>query len=146
MRFSLCLSILCISTYICFHLLSIQLFFFIPLYQSTLIPIFFNLLLSLYKSKFTAISFNAVLLIYVYSLHIHLYFIHLLSIHLYFFIALYQCRLMPISFYLFIVPNSRLNLSKPFLYLILFFVYPPVFVSIYCLSPSFSSYLFINPL
>ena len=132
MRFSLCLSILCISTYICFHLLSIQLFFFIPLYQSTLIPIFFNLLLSLYKSKFTAISFNAVLLIYVYSLHIHLYFIHLLSIHLYFFIALYQCRLMPISFYLFIVPNSRLNLSKPFF----------LSHSILCISTCFCFFLF----
>ena len=83
---SLSHSILCISTCFCFHLLSIPLFFFIPLYQSTLIPISFYLILSLYQSKFTATFFNAVFFISVYSLHIHIYFIPLLSIHLYFFI------------------------------------------------------------
>ena len=39
---------------------------------------------------------------------------YLLSIHFYLFIPLCQFRLMPISFYLFVNPNSRLYLSNPF--------------------------------
>ena len=51
---------------------------------------------------------------------------------------------MPTSFYLFVNPNSQLYLSITFFYLTIFFVYPPIFVSISCLSISISSYLFVN--
>ena len=69
---------------------------------------------------------------------------YLLSIHLYFFIPLSLSRLIPISFYLFVNPNSRIYDSNPFSLSSLLFLYPPILVSISCLSISISLYLFLN--
>ena len=84
--FSLSHSILCISTYICYYLFSIRLYFFISLS----IQVDAYLFLSLCQSKFTAVSFKPVFFISLYFLYIHLYFFISLSIQIdaYFFISL----------------------------------------------------------
>ena len=66
--------------------------------------LFVNLFLSFCQSNFTTISFKPVFFISVYSLFIHLYV----------FVPLCQSILIPISFYLFVNPNSRLHLSNQF--------------------------------
>ena len=171
--FSLSQSILCISTCICFYLLSIYLYFFISLCQSRLMPISFYLFVNSNSRLYFSNPFSISQSILCISTYIYFY---LLLIYLYFFIPLYQSILMPISFYLFVNPNSRLylsmffslfqyiphlftsisfylfinpnprfSLSILFLYLYLFFVYQPIFVSISCLTTSIFLNLFINP-
>ena len=103
--------------------------------------IYFYLFLSLWQSKFAPISFNPVFFISVYSSYIHLYFFNLLSIHLCFFIPLCQSRLIPISLSI----QIHASFNPGVLYLCLFFVYLPLFISISCLSTSISLYLIVNP-
>ena len=131
--------IFCISTYICFYLLSIHPYFFIPLCQSILMPISFYLFVNpnsrLYLSMFfslfqytphlfTSISFYLFInpnprfsLSILFSLSLSILRLStymcfsLLSNHLYIFKQLYQSRLMPICFYLFVNPNPRFSLS-----------------------------------
>ena len=109
--FSLFMSILPISSYISFYPLPIHLYFFIPLCQSRLMPISFYLFVNPNSRLSLTIPFSLFLSILPISSYNCFY---LLPIHLYFFIPLCQSKLMPISFYLFVNPNSRLSLSIPF--------------------------------
>ena len=84
---------------------------------------------------------------------------YLLFMHLYLFISLFQSKLMPISSYLFVNPNSRLPFSIPFsssqsilcisIYICFcLFSIPPLLLPISCLSKftyiSFNSLLLIS--
>ena len=124
----LSLSILHISTYICFYLLSIHLYFLIPLSQSRLISISFYLFVNSNSRLTFSIPFSLSLSILCISSYICFY---LLSIHLYFLIPLCQSWLMPISFYLFVNSNSRLYLSTAF----------SLYHSILCISTYICFYL-----
>ena len=84
-----------ISIYICFHFLSINLYFFISLCQSSLMPIFFYLFVNPNSPLSLSITFSLSLSILCISNYICF---HLLSIDLYFFISLFQSGLMLISF------------------------------------------------
>ena len=93
--YSLSHSILCISTYICFYLLSIHFGLFIPLCLSRLMPIsfylFFNLNSRLYFSNPFSLSHS------IDCITIYICF-YILSMHLYFFISLCQSGLrLPLS-------------------------------------------------
>ena len=118
-------SILFISAYICFYLLSIHLCLFIPLFQSRLIPISLSIRIHA--------SFNPVFFISVFSSYIHLYLFLSLA---YPSLFLYTSLSIQIHGYIF---------QTCFPYLCLFFVYPPIFVSISCISISICLYLFVNP-
>ena len=103
------------------------------------------LFLSFCQSKFMAISFKAV------------FYLTLFFLYLYVFVSI-SCLSTYISLYFYINADWCLSLSiclsiqihgyifqTCFLYLILFFVYPPIFVSISCLSTYISLYLLVNP-
>ena len=77
-----------------------------PLFLHTSLSIqsYAYLFLSLCQSKSTTIFFKLLFIISVYSWYIHLYF----------FLTLCKSRFMPISFYIFVNPNSRIYLSSPF--------------------------------
>ena len=145
--FSLSQSVRCISTYVCIYLLSIHLFFFIPLCQSRLIPISFNpifflSLILIYPPVSIFISFlSTTITFYLLFIQIYMYLFQLLSpslnlsfVHLP--ISFSICLPIQIHGYIF---------QTCLLYLSLFFVYPPIFVSTSCLSTSISLYLFVNP-
>ena len=77
------------------------------LFTSISFYLFFNPNSSLYFS----VSFYLFLSILRIATYI---FFYLFSIYFYFFIPLRQSRLMPISFYVLLNPNSRLTLTNPF--------------------------------
>ena len=93
--FSLSHSILYISAYICFYLLSIHPYFFISLCEFRLMPVSFRLLFNLTSRVFLSIPFSLSHSILCISAYICFY---LLSIHPYFSISLCEFRLMLISF------------------------------------------------
>ena len=82
----------------------------------------------LYVNPNSRLSLSIPIFLPVSILRISTYiFFYLFSIHLYFIIPLWQSRLMPISFYLFANPNSRLYLS---MFFSLFQYIPHIFTSI----------------
>ena len=151
-----------ISVYSSYIHLYIVLSLFYPtlfLYTSFSIQIDAYLFLSLCLSKFRAIFSNPFSLSHSnFCIPTYICF-YLFSIHLYFFIPLCQSRLMPISFYLFVYPNSRQYLSNPFslshskfciptyicfyLFSIQFYFFIPLCQS-RLMSISFNSILFIS--
>ena len=143
----LSLSILHISTYICFYFLSIHLYFLIPLCQSRLISISFYL----FANSNSRLTFS---FISVYSLYIHLYlFLSLvyppqflntslqILIDAYLFISFCQSKFTPISFnalFFISVYSSYIHL-----YLFLSLVYTPQFLNT-SLSIQIGTYLFLS--
>ena len=138
--FSLSLSILRISTYTCFYVLPIHLYFILSLFQSRLTLISFYLSVNPNSEVYLSIPFSWSLS----NLRIYTYICFcLFSIHPYFFISLYQSKFTAISFYLFVNPNSCVYFSIQFS-LSLIFVYPSPFCLL-SISTSISVYIFVNP-
>ena len=119
----------------CIHLYLFLFLVYPPpfIYTSLSIRIDPYLFLPFCQSKLTPISFRPIFFNSVYSLYIHIYL--LLSL-VYPTLFLYISLSIQIHVYLF---------QSHFLYLCLFFVYPPIFVAISCLYTSISLYLFVNP-
>ena len=122
--FSWSLSNLRISTYICFYLLPIHLYFFLSLCQSRLTLISVYLSVNPNSRAYFSIPFSLSPSNLCISTYICFY---LLPINLYFFLSPCQSRLTLFSFYLFVNPNSRLYL---WMFNSLFQYIPLVFTSI----------------
>ena len=119
--FSLSPSILRISTYICFYLLSIHLYIFIPLCQSKLMPISLSIQIHgyIFQTRF---------------LYLCLFFVYPAI-----FISM-SCLSISISLYLFVNPNSQLYFSNLFS-LSLSNLYISTYTCFYLLSIHFSFFV-----
>ena len=124
-----------LSTYICSYFLSIHLYFLIPLYHTGLMPISLYLFVNpdsrLYLSN--PFSLSQIFLVCP-SIFVS---ISCLStfISLYLFVNLDWCLSLYISL---LIQIHGYHFQPHFLYLSLFLIYPPIFVSISCPSTSIS--------